>query len=232
MAIEWIQNNKSIFSVEMTKFSKRLDVFSYLENVFLIQISEPPYGLCSTFIKPPHSAPQPLPLTAGPILFCLQNKHNKLTLSQTSPKGGIFMKSLLLIVAISLIAPHLFADSKFVCVNKNALLTKLEVSIGSTTAEMSANKAQCTTEYISYNPTSKKYKGWVRVAPVDKNGCESLGAELVGNNQFGEGMAIFWLSISQEMQNGQEGFAQLGVRNDWDPGAGDTGKVNLRCYPK
>jgi hypothetical protein len=142
------------------------------------------------------------------------------------------MKNSILMIVISLFAPNLFAESKFVCVNKNALLTKLEVSIGSTGTELATHHTKCTTERIGYKPVSKKYQGWVRIAPVDKNGCEDLGAELVGKNQFGEGVAIFWLSISEEMQNGQEGFAQLGVRNDWDPGAGDTGKINLRCYPK
>jgi hypothetical protein len=87
----------------------------------------------------------------------------------------------------------------------------------------------CAMQKIAYNPVSSKYEGWIRFAPNDE--CDAVGKAMFGVSYIGKDpIAIHWLSISKEVQNGQSGFAQLGYQNDADPGAGATAKLFLRCW--
>lgn len=87
---------------------------------------------------------------------------------------------------------------------------------------------------IEYNPISEKYKGWIRFAPEER-GCSELGQHLFGepsDNSLLGPLNLYWISVSVEMQRGKDGFAQMGFANLWDPGAGETSKVFVRCFAK
>jgi len=141
------------------------------------------------------------------------------------------MKKIFLVLSVALISSTGFSD--FVCSNKRDISNgPFYLHLTKTSAELSAKDASCSMEKVDYNPNSPKYQGWIRVAS-DKKSCPAFGKVLFGESALlHKGLEIYWLSVSEEVQAGKEGFAQLGIENDADPGAGAVGKVFVRCFPK
>lgn len=122
------------------------------------------------------------------------------------------------------------ASTDVVCFNKDLLKSSLNISLDSSGAVLAAGSQSCSAGYVPYNPRSPKYFGWIRIEPTSS--CKDLEKALIkldtGDDEASE---IHWLSISQEVQAGKEGFVQLGYENQWDPGAGGTVNAYLKCFP-
>lgn len=106
---------------------------------------------------------------------------------------------------------------------------RVEATVGEKSLMLSFKGKTCNMPRISYRPISSKYNGWIRFG-ADENGCQSIGKAMFGLTERGNPMKIHWLSVSPEVQDGEEGFAQLGYQNDFDPGAGGTVKIYLKCH--
>lgn len=113
---------------------------------------------------------------------------------------------------------------------KSGLKNGFNLSLNTVGGAMASKGSVCIFKNAKYNPVSDRYKNWSRIAPTTE--CKKLGSNVVGNNAFGEGLDVHWISISPEVRSGYEGFVQLGFENDTDPGAGATAKAILRCFPR
>jgi hypothetical protein len=138
------------------------------------------------------------------------------------------VRTLLVAALVAVVSPSFGATSKFLCTNRDTfsgpVLFKLNVRSGT----LSYKTASCPVTKIEYNPNSPKYEGWIRLASFAKNeaACTKFGSAVVGSK---EKIRFEWISVSKEMQGGADGFAQFGYQNIWDPGAGGTAKLFVRC---
>lgn len=124
----------------------------------------------------------------------------------------------------------------FECTNRSNFEGKIEFKLKQNkkgySATASQGDASCKLSQMDYNPTSDKYEGWIRVG-TDKTNCKALSKSLFGiSTHYKNGIGIYWISVSTEMQDGKEGFAQLGYENVSDPGAGAVMKMFLSCKVK
>ncbi len=150
---------------------------------------------------------------------------------------GLFvaMKPLLIVLSVfSLFFGTLNTyASNFVCSNRNNFKSALDLTIvyqrGSYKAKAVYENNSCNLTQVRYRPTSPQYQGWIRVGTGSGN-CAKIGLSLFGKNMnTGNPIGVYWISVSNELQNGQDGFIQIGYENDADPGAGPHAKVFLRC---
>lgn len=116
------------------------------------------------------------------------------------------------------------------CYNKNILNGALDLVLDSQEASLGSETAVCSADYVPYKPNSPKYAGWIKIKPAYD--CGDVEHDLIKLDGNSEPSQIHFVTISKEVQNGQEGFVQLGLQNQWDPGSGGTVKSYLKCFPK
>ncbi len=131
-----------------------------------------------------------------------------------------------LLILCSLLASTSFAGT-FLCTNRESFNGPVLFKLTTKAGTLTYNKASCSLSKIKYNPTSPKYEGWIRLGAGNTKGCENLGTALHDGSK--EKIDFYWISVSKEMQAGNDGFAQFGYQNIWDPGAGGEAKMFVRC---
>lgn len=142
-------------------------------------------------------------------------------------KTSLFTNMAILFVG-TLLATQIQAATKlkFSCTNRQEFQGKLEFSMFKTVASLTYDEMVCPMGKIEYNPVSDRYKGWIRFGAKSlAKACDKIAKALFG----GEKRSLYWISVSTEMQDGEDGFAQLGYQNTADPGAGPEAKTFLNC---
>ena len=133
------------------------------------------------------------------------------------------MIRILSVVALALIfSMQAHASINLVCGSKSQGVGYFTLKSTRGAIVATAHDESCRMKTIPYNPRSGKYEGWGRVAPSDS--CEAF-AKAIGLT--GD---VTFLSLSAEALQGDEGFAQIGYVNTFDPGAGGELKNDLRCF--
>lgn len=123
--------------------------------------------------------------------------------------------------------------ANFLCVNKSAMNENFWLQLNGDNGALSVDRLNCPVGVIPYNPRSQKYKGWMRLAPTGLGQCTKIGERLFSEPSDMRGdLDIHWISLSTEIQLGNDGFAQVGFANLWDPGSGGTVAANVRCFRK
>ncbi len=93
---------------------------------------------------------------------------------------------------------------------------------------------------VDYNPTSARYKGWIRFGDANPQDAKYhtvctkvMSAFHAQSSTSGSNPDIdfHWISLSTEAQTQGDGLIQLGYENIWDPGAGGTAKSMMSCRP-
>ncbi len=125
-------------------------------------------------------------------------------------------------------APSFGAVTNFLCTNRDNFNGPVQFRMTSRTASLSWNKNTCSLKPIKYNPISSKYEGWIRFGSIGNDkACLKFGTALLGSPT--NKTDFYWISVSKELQAGQDGFAQFGFQNTADPGAGPEAKLFVRC---
>lgn len=132
------------------------------------------------------------------------------------------------LISFTLLASSAFAGT-FLCTNRSSFNGPVVFKMNAKTGALTYNKTACSLSKIAYNPNSPKYEGWIRMGAGNTKGCLNFGTALHGGSSSKEKIDFYWVSISKEMQAGEDGFAQFGYQNIWDPGAGGTAKLFVRC---
>lgn len=140
------------------------------------------------------------------------------------------MKPILFILLLISAGP---AWASVVCFNRAVTSTaplKLTFALPKATAHF--KHSACRLKQISYNPVSPKYQGWIRLG-TPQGDCASLGREMFGLSEISKKpVRVYWISVSQEVQQGLKGFVQVGYENDVNPGHGPEAKLNMACFPE
>ncbi len=116
--------------------------------------------------------------------------------------------------------------SQFLCTNRDSFPGPVLFKMTSRTASLSYQKTTCPLVKVAYKPNSSKYFGWIRWGAKDNAACTKFGSAI---RQSKVEIDFHWISVSKEMQDGADGFAQFGYQNIHDPGAGGTAKLFVRC---